>query len=367
MLAFASTASLRLSTPALRSPTYRPLASSSSTFLSPARAAVALPRTRAASSLPAMSLGKVVVAGGTGFVGTRLVRALVARGADVTVLTRARSSAGHLPAGVTARPWAPNKLIAVGDDWLGWQEALEGADLVVNLAGQPVVSRWSAAGKAAILGSRVDATTAIADAVAACTVKPRVVVSASAVGFYGSSEEATFDEGASKAKGDFLAEVSERWEAAAEGVKEAGVRLVKLRFGFVVGVGGGGMSMMLPFFKFGLGGPVGSGRQWMSWVHVDDIVEMIVKAGEDESVEGVYNATAPEPVTMGEFSKALAKALRRPNLLPVPGIALKVLLGDASSVVLQGQRVVPKKWEDEGFKFQYPDIDSCMEAVAKEA
>lgn len=316
-----------------------------------------------------MALGRCVVAGGTGFVGTRLVRALVERGADVTVLTRYRAAAGHLPTGVTAQVWAPDKLAAVGDDWVGWQDALAGADLVVNLCGAPVAARWTAAGKKGIVESRIGATRALAEAIEALEParRPRCVVSASAVGYYGVSEDAEFEEDAAPAKNDFLADVSVAWEAAAAPVADAGVRLAVLRLGVVVGVGGGALARMLPFYKAFLGGPIGSGTQWLSWVHIDDVVGMVLAAAEDEAVSGVYNATAPAPVTMAEFSASLARALGRPNLLPVPGLALKIALGEASSIVLQGQRVLPARWQREGkYTFKYPDVDSAMDAVAKE-
>jgi uncharacterized protein len=378
MLAFAVSATARLSAASrtLVGSSTCPSSSTTSLFLgrslpSLRTPAVITPTRRAFSATaPAMTLGRCVVAGGTGFVGTRLVRALVDSGADVTVLTRARSSAGHLPAGVTAQVWAPDKLAAAGDDWVGWQKALEGADLVVNLCGEPVVARWNEAGRKGILESRLKSTTAIAEAIAGmeAAVRPKCVVSTSAVGYYGVSEDAEFDEGASPAKGDFLADVSVKWEAAAAPIADAGVRLAVFRLGVVVGVGGGALSRMLPFYKAFLGGPIGSGSQWMSWVHVDDVVGMIMKTGEDEGISGVYNATAPKPVTMAEFSASLARALGRPNLFPVPGIALKIALGEASSIVLQGQKVLPRRWETDGsYTFKYPDIDSAMDAVARES
>lgn len=294
------------------------------------------------------------------------MRALVAKGATVRVLTRSPSSAANLPDTVKAVQWSAG----APDGSSGWIDAIDGADVVVNLAGAPVVTRWSAAGKASIQGSRVVATSAIADAIAGLPAdrRPKVVVSGSAVGYYGVSEDAEFSEGASPAKNDFLADVSVAWEAAAKPIEDAGVRLAILRIGVVLGAGGGALSRMLPFYKAFIGGPIGSGTQWLSWVHVDDIVGMIMTAAENESVKGIYNATAPKPVTMSEFSASLARALSKPNLFPVPGIALKVALGDASSVVLQGQRVLPSRWLSEGaYKFQYPDVDSAMDAVAKEA
>ncbi|CDF41126.1 unnamed protein product [Chondrus crispus] len=318
-----------------------------------------------------MALQHVVVAGGTGFVGSRLVRHLQGTGAQVTVLTRSRGSASALPAATRVVVWAPDKLAAVGDDWVGWQDSLRGADLVVNLCGEPVVSRWDARGRQAIVESRVKATTALAEAVRDMPTesRPKCVVSASAVGYYGTSAATVFDEGAAPARDDFLADVCVRWEEAAKGVLEGveGTRLVVVRIGVVLGVGGGALARMLPAFKMFVGGKVGSGEQWVSWVHVDDLVRIFVEAGENEDMRGVYNATAPRPVTMGELAQALADALKRPNLFPVPGVVLKLALGGAAQVVLEGQKVLPKRLLERGFKFQHETVESAMKAVAEEA
>lgn len=317
-----------------------------------------------------MSLQNVVIAGGTGFIGSRLTSALLAQGASVTVLTRSAAAGASLPPGATPRVWAPDKLAAVGDDWLGWEQALAGADLVVNLAGTPVVARWDPAGRAAIVQSRVASTRALVAAVAALPPerRPRCLVSASAVGYYGVSATAEFDEDCAPPDCDFLADVCKQWEsAAAEGLRAVPeTRLVVVRIGVVMGVGGGALARMLPAFQFFVGGPVGSGQQWVSWVHIDDLVRVFIRAGEDESMRGVYNGTAPVPVTMARLSEALAGALKRPNLFPVPEFVLKVAFGEAASVVLDGQRVLPKRLMDHGFQYEYPDVESAMKAVAAE-
>lgn len=300
-----------------------------------------------------------VVSGGTGFIGSRLAAALRADGWSVTILTRGDAP---VPAGCNAVRWNPGR---TGPS-PATQEALRGADLVVNLAGHPVVSRWSESGRALITNSRVGSTSAIANAVAALPAgeRPGVVVSASAVGFYGVDSETPVDEGTPAAVG-FLPDVCQKWEAAAEPMGGL-TRLVTLRFGVAVGPGGGALSRMLPAFQFGVGGPVGTGKQCVSWVHVDDIVSMVMRAATDVGVRGVYNATAPKPVSMQEFSGALAKALKRPNLFPVPELVLQLAYGEAAEVVLKGQRVLPKRWLAEGFEFKYPDVDSAMQAVADE-
>lgn len=189
-------------------------------------------------------------------------------------------------------------------------------------------------------------------------------MSASAVGFYGVDSDKAVDEMTEGADG-FLPDVCRQWEEAARPM-EGITRLVVLRLGVAVGNGGGALARMLPVFRLGLGGPVGSGKQCVSWVHVDDIVAMVMRAVTDASVRGVYNATAPNPVSMQEFSSSLAKALKKPNLFPVPEFALQIAYGEASEVVLKGQRVLPKRWLAEMFEFKYPDIDSAMRAVADE-
>lgn len=319
---------------------------------------------------PAMSLSRVVIAGGTGFVGSHLVRHLQAQGTSVTVLTRSRSSAASLPPDTDVVVWAPDKLSAVGDDWVGWQTALHGADLVVNLCGTPVVSRWSAAGKRAILESRVKATSALAEAIRDMREekRPKCLASASAVGYYGTSLAAEFDEAAKPAVDDFLADVCVKWEEAAQRPLEgvAGTRVVIVRTGIVMGVGGGAMASMLPPFKAFVGGRVASGEQWMSWVHIDDLVRIFVEAGENEAMEGAYNGTAPRPVTMSEFSQTLADSLNRPNLFPVPAFVLKIMFGEGAKVVVDGQRVLPKRLLEGGFQFRHENVKSAMEAVTKE-
>jgi uncharacterized protein len=325
-------------------------------------------RSRGFALPPVMALERAVVAGGTGFIGSQLVRTLVDRGVDVTVLTRNAASARHLPAAVKAQPWAPDPLKAVGDDWVGWQSCLEDADLVVNLCGEPVVTRWTEAGKRSIIESRVKPTSALADAILKMPEdkRPKCVVSASGVGYYGVSEDARFTEDSSGGR-DFLAVLSKDWEGAAKPIADAGVRLVIIRTGVVLGTSGGALARMLPAFKFFLGGPVGSGRQWVSWIHLDDLVAMYIRAGEDPTVSGVYNGSAPAPVNMNDMCASLARALNRPNLFPVPPIALKVLFGEGADVVLQGQHAAPKKWLSEGFEYKYGDIDTAMQAIAREA
>ena len=288
----------------------------------------------------------VVVSGGSGFIGTPLVRALLARGDDVAVLSR------H-PAKVRE---------GRGVGWEAVNEAVRGTDAVINLAGENVgEGRWTAARKERILQSRLGATRKLVDAMRTAPERKRVFVSASAVGYYGLHGDEVLDESAPNG-GGFLAEVTREWEAAArEG--EVFARLVILRFGVVLGPGGALAKMALPF-RFGVGGRVGSGRQWMSWIDRDDVVRMILWALDNEAVQGVYNATAPEPVTNRDFTRALGRALHRPSIMPAPAFALRPFFGQmADEVLLGGQRVMPARAAREGFVFEYPNL-SCALAHA---
>jgi uncharacterized protein (TIGR01777 family) len=285
----------------------------------------------------------VVVSGGSGFIGTPLVRALLARGDDVAVLSR------H-PAKVRE---------GRGVGWEAVNEAVRGTDAVINLAGENVgEGRWTAARKERILQSRLGATRKLVDAMRAASERKRVFVSASAVGYYGLHGDEILDESAPNG-GGFLADVTREWEAAArEG--EAFARLVILRFGVVLAPGGALAKMALPF-RFGVGGRVGSGRQWMSWIDRYDVVRMILWALDNEAVQGVYNATAPEPVTNRDFTRALGRAMHRPSIMPAPAFALRLLFGQmADEVLLGGQRVMPARAAREGFVFEAPNLARAL-------
>lgn len=310
-----------------------------------------------------MTLSRVVVAGGTGFIGKRLTAALAQAGVSVTVLTRSATPSG-LASGVSTRVWTPNS-----GDASAWRDALCGADAVINLCGHPIATRWSAATKQQIVRSRLDTTDALVRAIVdlAPEARPKCYVGSSAVGYYGPSLSATFDE-SSDAATDFLADLCAQWEAAAMQLAREtdAVRVVLVRTGIVLGGEGGALQKMLPIFKAYLGGPVGSGQQWMSWVHVDDLVRIFIRAAQVASMSGAYNGTGPTPVTMGEFCEALAETMARPNLFAVPGFAVKLLFGEGASVVLDGNRVVPKRLLEEGFEFTYSDARSALKAVVDE-
>lgn len=244
-----------------------------------------------------------------------------------------------------------------------WQEKISGCDGVVNLAGEPIAeNRWTPELKKTLLESRTLTTQNVVNAIAQATPKPTVLVNASAIGFYGTSETASFDENSASGQ-DFLAEVCRAWEAEASKVKESGTRLVILRIGIVL-ENGGALGKMLAPFKMFAGGPIGSGKQWFSWIHREDLVSLIIRAL-TSGMEGVYNATAPTPVKMAELTNTLGQVMNRPSWLPVPGFALEAMLGDGAIVVLEGQQVLPKRTLESGFEYAYPTVKQALEAILK--
>jgi uncharacterized protein len=303
---------------------------------------------------------KVGITGATGFVGSRLVERLHKDGHQILVFTRNPASAVKVfPSGVFPHV----EIVAYTPTVSGsWQDALNSCDGIVNLAGEPIAEeRWTPEQKQKILNSRQLGTQKIVEAIAKANPQPSVLVNASAIGYYGTSETATFDETSSPGK-DFLAQVCEAWEAEAQKVEDAGVRLVILRFGIVLGNGGALAKMITPFKLF-TGGPLGSGRQWLSWIHLDDLVDLILQALTNPEMKGVYNATTPHPVRMADFSQTLGEVMQRPSWLPVPGFALELLLGDGAMVVLQGQQVMPQRTLDAGFKYQYPQLLPALQEI----
>ncbi|PZV09935.1 MAG: TIGR01777 family protein [Leptolyngbya sp.] len=305
---------------------------------------------------------KVAVTGATGFVGSRLVERLQAEGHQVLVLARNPERAARMFSTATfpAVEVAAYTPLEAGE----WQQRLSGCDGVVNLAGEPISERWTATHKHSIVESRQVGTQKLVEAIAQVNPKPQVLVSASAIGFYGTSETAAFDE-TSAAGNDFLAEVCKLWEAEAQKVKEAGVRLVILRLGVVLGMGGAIAKMLTPFKLFA-GGPIGTGKQWFSWIHREDVVNLIVQALTQPSMEGVFNATAPNPVRMAEFCNTLGQVMNRPSWLPVPAFAIEALLGDGAIVVLEGQQVLPQRTQTTGFQYHYPALQPALEEVLAE-
>ncbi|MBW4446434.1 MAG: TIGR01777 family oxidoreductase [Spirirestis rafaelensis WJT71-NPBG6] len=305
---------------------------------------------------------KVAITGATGFVGSRLVERLHKEGQTVVVLTRNTAFAQKV---FPSQAFPNVKIIAYTPTVSGsWQDTLSGCDAVVNLAGEPIgEGRWTPERKQEILNSRQLSTQKIVEAIAKANPKPTVLVNASAIGYYGTSETATFDEN-SPSGNDFLAHVCQAWETEAQKVQASGVRLVILRFGIVLGTGGALGKMITPFKLFA-GGPIGSGQQWFSWIHLDDIVNLIVEALSKPEMQGVYNATAPNPVRMGELSQTMGQIMNRPSWLPVPSFAIEALLGDGAIVVLEGQQVQPKRTLETGFKYQYPNLNPALAQILK--
>jgi len=286
---------------------------------------------------------KIVVAGGTGFLGTPLVERLAKRGDDVVVLTRSgRGLEWHPP--------------AQGQ----WSGEVANADVVINLAGENVGGgRWSQSRKQRLVSSRLDATHALVEAMRASPGKPRTFISASAVGYYGLLGDEIADETSPRGRG-FLAELTEKWEAAAREA-EPFARLVILRFGVVLDDSGGALAKMLLPFHFGIGGPIGSGKQWMSWIDREDTLRAIEWAIDNPTARGIYNVTAPTPARNRDFAKALGRAIHRPAVLPTPALPLRILFGDmAGEVLLGGQRVAPARITGEGFTFRHPTLEQAF-------
>jgi uncharacterized protein len=293
---------------------------------------------------------RIVIAGGSGFIGEPLVRRLFAPGNDVAVLTRNPS---NVHAG-RALPWSP---ASEGS----WVEDVASADVVINLAGENVGGgRWTDARKERISQSRVAATTALVSAMARNPDKtngrPRTLINASAIGFYGDRGDEPLDEDSPPGTG-FLPDVTKRWEELAR-TAEPFARVVILRFGIVLAADGGALAKLLLPFRLGAGGPMGSGRQWMSWIDREDVLRMIEWSIDHHNISGVYNVTAPNPATNRDFAKALGRVLHRPAILPTPAFALRLALGAemADEMLLSGQRVLPKRATKEGFTFAYPEL-----------
>lgn len=296
----------------------------------------------------------VTITGASGLIGTRLVAALRDRGDAVTVLSRdpERTSAAL---GVPAVGWDPVSEEAPA-------EALSGRDGVIHLAGAPVAQRWNAAAKEDIRASRELGTRHLVAGLRAADPRPGVLVSASAVGFYGKHGDERVDENA-PAGGDFLAGVCVAWEREARAAGDLGMRVVLMRTGVVLDPSGGALKTMLPPFRAGVGGPVAGGAQYMPWIHVDDVVGMYLRALDDASWSGPVNVTAPEPATNRDFSKALGRALHRPAVAPVPAFALRLLYGDMAEIVTEGQRAVPARAEALGYAFHRPELDGALAAA----
>lgn len=299
---------------------------------------------------------KIVLAGGTGFIGAALARRLMSRGHTVVLLARPESK---WIGGVPAIVWRPSDTAGARDDVVS---ALSAADAVVNLAGEPIAGgRWTQARKTRLRSSRIDTTRAVVRAIAAAQKKPKLLLNASAVGYYGPRGDEAVTE-AEPAGGDFLAGLCREWETEAQRAEDLGIAVVRLRTGIVLGKNGGALAKMIPPFRCFVGGPLGSGRQWMPWIHLEDeigLIEHLLAAG----AGGAVNATAPEPVRMKEFCATLGKALGRPSWAPVPEFVLRLAFGEMADVLLTGQRAVPAEAERRGYRFRYPALREALEDI----
>lgn len=299
---------------------------------------------------------RVTLTGGTGLIGPKLIAVLTARGDEVTVLSRnpdkARTALGGA---VGAEHWDPDAGPAPAD-------ALAGRDGVVHLAGEPVNQRWSDDVKREIRQSREVGTRNLVAGLRAAEPRPAVLVSSSASGYYGPHGDETVDEDSAPGS-DFLAEVCQIWEREANAAEDLGLRVVNVRTGIVLDEGGGALKTMLTPFKLGVGGPIAGGRQYMPWIHVDDLVGLYVRALDDDAWRGPVNGSAPAPVTNAEFSKALGKALHRPAFAPVPALAIKALYGDMATIVVNGVRMVPRRPLELGYEYRHADLGEALHSM----
>lgn len=294
---------------------------------------------------------RVLITGATGFLGRALCLRLLRDGHQLKAWSRSpRAVAGALGPEVEA----------CGGDDDALEAALEDVDAVIHLAGEPVLpGRWTGPRKAALVQSRVGLTWRLVRALRALPRRPRALLSASAVGLYGDGGDAVLTEQSPPGQG-FLADLCREWEAAARGAEDLGMRVVRLRIGIVLGRDGGALGPLAPLFRFGLGGPQGSGRQFVPWIHLDDAVEAMVRALQDEAVSGPLLLCGPDPVPQAELARALGRALRRPALLPAPAFALRLALGEAATALLEGQRAVPEGLRQLGFRFRFPTLDAAL-------
>ncbi len=293
---------------------------------------------------------KVAISGASGLIGTALRSSLTSDGHDVLALTRQAS----LP---------PLQTITWDVDHGRFDASgLEGVDAVIHLAGEPVAKRWNQARKKAIRQSRVGGTKLLVEGLKSLKNPPKLLLSASAVGFYGDGGDTELDESSPPGEG-FLPEVCQEWEKRTMEALGLGIRAVCMRTGIVLSTKGGALGQMLLPFRLGVGGPLGSGKQWMPWIHIDDIVGAFRYVMANDDLVGAVNGTSPNPATNADFSKALGRALHRPAFLPTPAFGLKILFGEMAQILLESQRALPKKLLFAGYEFKYPDLSDALEDV----
>lgn len=307
---------------------------------------------------------RYLITGGSGFIGTQLIKQLLLEEHEVTVLTRDEvRTANHFAELISAEKEKLSihsrvKTISSLDE-LSYDDSY---DVIINLAGQAIADkRWSASVKQQLINSRIDTTQDIYEYVKDAVVKPDVFITGSALGYYGLRDDDSEITESGETDDSFSSQLCQQWEQQAHAIENLGIRTCYLRTGIVLGKGGGALAKMLFPFKMGLGGPIGDGKQWMSWIHLDDIVGLIRYAVENETIKGPLNGTAPTPVMNNTFSKTLAKVLKRPAFLPMPAFAVKLLFGQmGEELLLSGQRVVPEKALNSGYEFKYKELESAF-------
>ncbi len=302
---------------------------------------------------------RIVVTGATGLIGKKLVNVLIDRGDELIIFSRdAEKAKSIFPKSKQCVEWDYHKPDL-------WKSKLENADAVIHLAGINLFSkRWNDDFKKEVLESREVSTKILVDSIKSCSNKPEVFISASGIGYYGDCGETILDEKSIKGN-DFLADVCEVWESEAAKVEEAGVRSVRIRTGLVLSTEDGALKQMLPVFKFFIGGPLGNGKQWASWLHIDDIVEIYLHAIDNANLSGAVNAASPNPVRMKELAKTLGKVLNRPSLFPAPKFLLKLVVGEAAEVVTASQRIDVKKLLNSGYQFKFTESSNALENLLK--
>ena len=300
---------------------------------------------------------KIVIAGGSGFVGNTLTEELIRQQHEVLILTRHPHSS----------------LKTQGAQYVQWlnegdqpEKHLQDIDVFINLAGESLSSgRWTAKRKKSLLNSRLTSTKELIRIISSSEKKPQLVLNASAIGYYGTSRTETFTERSIKHPSDFLSAVTDEWEKTAQEFENTGLRTIYMRFGVILGQNGGALPRMVLPYRLFAGGTIGSGKQILSWIHLHDVIRAISFCISNENMKGAVNFTAPQPMAMRDFGKALGRTLKRPHWLPVPSFALQLVLGETSILVLEGQRVLPEKLSENGFEFTYPELDTALRDIFK--
>ena len=302
---------------------------------------------------------RVIIAGGSGFIGLELIRRLLKLKHEVILLSRN-------PEAIRFQLNESIRVVQWDGETLGeWAKFIDGANAVINLSGENIAAkRWSESQKTRLINSRINPTRAILQSINQATKKPRVLVNASAVGYYGNFGDGDVTESQVKGEG-FLSDLCEQWEREAMSAEKHGLRVVLLRIGIVLEPSGGALKKMLLPFKFFLGGPLGSGRQWFPWIHREDVINIILFVLEEGVLSGPLNVSSPSPVTMKEFAHSLGRATGKASWISVPSLILNIGLGEMSEMLLGGRRIMPKKLLDNGFVFQYPDLDKALKALLR--